>query len=170
MVTQRKALYAQRFFQIPVPNRSERWRVTCVITRGIYGCLTPQASAYFPQKCIPRNKFTWTPSNALLARMPLSSYSKLFSKLMPYHLIEGMFGVLTTTKLAFTPIVPLPDSMAVLSYFTLVTLFPSLVYRPKSPFIVAARRSHPLFLRCGSEKSFRTTDAPATLITSKRSQ
>ena len=49
MVTQRKALYAQRFFQIPVPNRSERWRVTCVIKRGIYGCPTPQASACFPQ-------------------------------------------------------------------------------------------------------------------------
>ena len=115
MVTQRKALYAQRFFQIPVPNRSERWRVTCVIKRGIYGCPTPQASACFP-KMYPQNQFTWTPSNALLARMPLSSYSKLFSKLMPYNLIEGMFGVLTTTKLALTLIVPLPDSMAVLSW------------------------------------------------------
>ena len=37
------------FFQIPVPNRSERWRVTCVIKRGIYGCPTPPASACFPQ-------------------------------------------------------------------------------------------------------------------------
>ena len=36
-------------FQIPLPNRSERWSVTCVIKRGIYGCLTTQASACFPQ-------------------------------------------------------------------------------------------------------------------------
>ena len=51
-------------------------------------------------------------SKALRARMPLSSYSKLLNKLIPSHLTEGVFGVLGAIKLAFTPIVPLPDSMA----------------------------------------------------------